>query len=72
MSKDLEATLQRLVTAVTHHPAVRAIGLSGGDRPWPTAGAGDIDLFVYCTEIPTRIERREILAAFREAEHIEI
>jgi hypothetical protein len=51
---------------VTAHSSVRAIGLSGGDRPLPEPGAGDIDLFVYCTEIPAPEEREEVLRSLRE------
>jgi hypothetical protein len=35
--------------------------LSGGARPFPEPGEGDIDLFVYCTEVPARHEQRELL-----------
>lgn len=55
---DSRRSLERLVRAVAANPAVRAVGRSGGDRPLPEPGEGDIDLFVYCTEIPRQDDRR--------------
>jgi SAM-dependent methyltransferase len=72
MAKDIETILNKLVTTLTHHHSVRAIGLSGGERPDPEPDEGDIDLFVYCTDIPTRDERREMLASLREAQPVQI
>jgi hypothetical protein len=72
MSSNLEEALQNLVTRIARHNSVRAIGLSSGERPLPEPGEGDIDLFVYCTEIPSRLERREMLMSLREATHVEI
>lgn len=63
MPNNMETILQKLVVITTHHNSIRAIGLSGGDRPLPKAGEGDIDIFVYCTQIPSTQERREILAS---------
>lgn len=63
MSKNLAETLSNLIEAVSHLATVRAIGLSGGERPLPEPGAGDIDLFVYCTETPTRAEREQMLSS---------
>ena len=45
--------LNILVQALARQEVVRAVALSGGDRPLPKPGEGDIDLFVYCTEIPS-------------------
>ena len=61
MSTDVTETLSDLIEAVSQIAAVRAIGLSGGERPLPEPGAGDIDLFVYCTEIPPPDERERTL-----------
>jgi hypothetical protein len=58
-------SLTQLVEEVARNPAVRAVGRSGGNRPLPQPGEGDIDLFVYCTEIPAADERRACLAGSR-------
>ena len=63
MSTIVTETLSDLIEAVSHIATVRAIGLSGGERPLPEPGAGDIDLFVYCTEIPPPDERKRTLIA---------
>src|SRR5512142_2432766 len=65
MSSEIETAVSRLVNALAGHNSIRAIGMSGGGRPFPEPGAGDIDLFVYCTEIPTRDERQELLLSFQ-------
>jgi hypothetical protein len=73
MSNDIETAINKLVNAVARHDSVRAIGSSGGERPFPGPGQGDIDIFVYCTEIPTKDERQEMLKPLREEiEHVEI
>ena len=67
---DVKTIIYELVEAVARHEAVRAIGSSGGARPFPEPGrlaAGDIDLFVYCTEIPAQDRRREALASLGES-----
>lgn len=61
MSSEIETAVSRLVDALARHNSIRAIGLSGGERPLPEPGEGDIDIFVYCTEIPAMIERQEML-----------
>jgi hypothetical protein len=58
----MEELLNELVRRIASHGTVRAMGLSGGERPLPGPGEGDIDLFVYCTEIPGVVEREEWLA----------
>jgi Domain of unknown function (DUF4037) len=66
----VEAVVHELVEAVARDTAVRAVGLSGGARPLPEPGrpaAGDIDLFVYCTEIPAPDRRRAALASLGES-----
>ncbi len=37
--------------------------MSGGDRPYPEPGEGDIDLFIYCERIPAAAQRAAILAS---------
>ncbi|HET9911679.1 MAG TPA: DUF4037 domain-containing protein [Anaerolineales bacterium] len=73
MSTDLETTINKLVDTLARHKSVRAIGVSGGERPFPGPGEGDIDIFVYCAEIPTCNERQEILTSLQgEVEQVEI
>jgi hypothetical protein len=71
--RHVETVIQELVEAVARDGAVRAVGLSGGARPFPEPGQGDADLFVYCTEIPAPDRRREALASLGESvEHVAI
>ena len=72
MAKDIDTILDKLVTTIAQHPSVRAIGLSGGERSLPKADEGDIDLFVYCTDIPTRDEREAMLMSLQEVELVEV
>ena len=61
MTNNLENALQELVEAVAAQAAIRAIGLSGGDRALPEPGEGDIDLFIYCSVIPAWQHRADAL-----------
>lgn len=73
MSNDIEAMIQKLVNTVAQNKSVRAIGLSGGERPLPEPGEADLDLFVYCTNIPSNHERQAMLASLQEeTEQVEI
>ena len=73
MSNDIETGLNKLVSVLAQHNSVRAIGLSGGERPLPEPGEADIDLFVYCTAIPSKDERKLMLVSLaEEIEHVEI
>lgn len=73
MSNSIEAALNRLVNVLRQHTSIRALGTSRGDRPFPEPGAGDIDLFVYCSQIPSRDERKEMLMSLdEEIKHVEI
>ncbi len=73
MSNETETAINRLVNALASHASIRAIGMSAGERPFPEPGEGDIDLFVYCTEIPARNERQEMLMSLQgEIEQVEI
>jgi hypothetical protein len=62
----IEISINKLIEAIARHPFVRAIGLSGGERPLPEPGEGDIDLFVYCTEIPDVSQRLDMLTALQD------
>lgn len=73
MSNDVETRLHKLVETISQHTLVRAIGLSGRERPFPEGGDGDLDLFVYCTEVPSAGQRQELLMPLQsELEAIEI
>ncbi len=73
MSNETETAINRLVNALASHASIRAIGTSAGERPFPEPGEGDIDLFIYCVEIPARNERQEMLMSLRgEIEQVEI
>jgi hypothetical protein len=61
--QDIDSDLGRLIDAIKNNHKVCAMGMSGGDRALPKPGEGDIDLFIYCSEIPEKAERQEILAA---------
>ena len=63
MTTELELAIEKLVDAAARFITVRAVGLSGGDRPFPKPGAGDIDLFIYCTQIPDLFQRHQLMAA---------
>ncbi len=71
--RPVETAVRELVEAVARDRTVRAIGLSGGARPLPGPGEGDIDLFVYCTDIPAPDRRRTALVSLgASVEHIAI
>jgi hypothetical protein len=73
MPNTVEATLNNLVDTLARHPSIRAIGMSGGERPFPKPGEGDIDLFVYCSQIPTLEDRQELLLCLRgEIEQVQV
>jgi len=47
----LQTAFDELVHALKRQPSLRAIGKTGGE-PLPTDGYSDIDLFLFCTQIP--------------------
>jgi hypothetical protein len=73
MLNTIEITINKLVGALARHDSIRAIGISGGERLFPEPGEGDIDLFVYCIDIPTHDARQALLTSLREeTEQVEI
>lgn len=52
----LEENFSRLIETVSFMPGVQSVGKSGGAE-LPESGESDIDLFVYCSEIPELSER---------------
>jgi hypothetical protein len=63
MTCTTEEILDRLVSHISSLPMVQSVGISGGKSPLPEMGEGDIDLFIYCSEIPTLKERQAVLDA---------
>ncbi len=61
---ETENILKRLIDAVAIMEQVQAIGISGTIKPLPKAGEGDIDIFIYCTDIPGEAQRRAMLDRF--------
>ena len=54
--------LELLLGRVRGIASVRAIGISGSVHPLPKAGEGDIDVFMYCAEVPAPAERDAVFA----------
>ena len=65
MSNDIEIAINKLVNTLARHNSIRAMGISGGERVFPKPGEGDIDIFIYCAEIPTKNERQEMLTSLQ-------
>lgn len=61
-----EKILDLLVDSISKIERVQAIGISGSKTPLPLAGEGDIDLFIYCDEIPTLESRQAIMEEMSE------
>ncbi|NTU77304.1 MAG: DUF4037 domain-containing protein, partial [Alphaproteobacteria bacterium] len=73
----LQTEFDALVQALKRHPSLRAIGKTGGEA-LPTDGFSDIDLFLFCEQIPSLDEResclrsvadRVMVTKFGETEH---
>lgn len=56
-----EQIIDILITKISAMPEVQAIGISGGEKPFPDAGEGDIDIFIYCDVIPDADKRQAVL-----------
>jgi len=61
MGKSTEEILERLINNISTIGQVQSIGLSGSKNPLPKAGEGDIDIFIYCDNIPNLKEREGII-----------
>lgn len=59
----LRQKIDTLINTISEIPEVLSIGISGGDKPFPNPGEGDIDVFIYCDTIPSENTRQCILAA---------
>lgn len=62
MISDTEKILDTLIRHLSDVPDVSAIGISGSKTPLPKAGEGDIDVFIYCDQIPDVEVRRAAIA----------
>ena len=74
----LQTKFDSLVQALKHQPSLHAIGKTGGEA-LPTDGFSDIDLFLFCEQIPSLDDRASCLrsvadhvmvAEFGETEHL--
>ena len=63
MYKSSKKILESIVNKVSSIAEVKSIGVSGTVNPLPAAGEGDIDIFIYCDEIPEFETRRTILSS---------
>jgi hypothetical protein len=61
MTYTTEELLDRLVSQISSLPMVQSVGLSGTRSPLPKAGESDMDLFIYCSKIPSLKERQTVL-----------
>ena len=57
MQQEMERNYERLISAVAALPEVQSVGKSGG-AVLPEAGESDIDIFVFCDEVPGADARR--------------
>ncbi|MBL4936960.1 DUF4037 domain-containing protein [Clostridium sp. YIM B02515] len=58
MNYNTEKILGLLIDGVSEIKEVESIGISGSKIEIPKAGEGDIDVFIYCDEIP-KLEKRK-------------
>ncbi|MFZ5352258.1 MAG: DUF4037 domain-containing protein [Bacillota bacterium] len=61
MAVSTEAVLNKIIEQISAIDRVKAIGITGSKSPLPKAGEGDIDVFIYCDEIPELQKRREVV-----------
>lgn len=61
MTLSKQDILDRLISSISTFNQVQSIGISGVIRPLPEAGEGDIDIFIYCDEVPEKRDRQEML-----------
>jgi len=60
MVRDTEAGLKKLTDIISKMEEVRSIGISGSKAKLPEAGEGDIDVFIYCNEVPAFEKRQKV------------
>lgn len=62
----VEKSFERLLTALESLPGVRAAGKTGG-KQLPAGCESDIDLFIFCDQIPEQSKREAALAPLSDA-----
>lgn len=61
MIYNTEKIIDTLIDNISAISEVQAIGISGSKAPLPKAGEGDIDIFIYCNEMPYLEKRQAII-----------
>lgn len=61
MEDRIQEVFNELIKEITSIESVRAIGISGKIKPFPEPGKGDLDIFIYCHDIPDEQIRKAIL-----------
>ena len=61
-----EETIDTLINHISSMKEVQSIGISGSKSPLPKAGEGDIDIFIYCNEVPSIKKRQELIQPLRD------
>lgn len=61
MVYETEKIVDTLINNISKMNQVQSIGISGSKTPFPRAGEGDIDIFIYCNAIPNLEERQSII-----------
>lgn len=56
--------LNSLIKGISNLKQVMSIGISGNLKPFPKPGEGDIDVFIYCDEIPEEEARKKQLTLY--------
>jgi hypothetical protein len=62
-----EDAVKLLLGRLAGEPAVKAVARCGKDKPLPEAGESDIDIFVYCSDVPGIAARKAFYDVFGEA-----
>ncbi|MFL0248688.1 DUF4037 domain-containing protein [Candidatus Clostridium stratigraminis] len=66
MVYDSKEIIDILINNISEIVVVQSIGISGGKTSLPRAGEGDIDIFIYCDEIPSFEKRQAIISQLDE------
>lgn len=61
MGVSTEEIVNILIQNISMMDEVEAIGISGNKDQFPTAGEGDIDIFIYCNTIPDIQMRQDVM-----------